>query len=284
MIICFKLFILGGYTVLVIETIDKKIDNGITEPFICTANNHKQYVMKGIHNSCTGKILFNELFCSRFAKLLELPIPQYEIALLPQSVVESNYELSQLNVQEGYIFCVEYLTKATPSLTAGTISKALNQDDIPGMIIFDIIIGNTDRATNFKDGNAGNYLFHSKSKKLVLIDHSHVFIYGELWNAKRLKEKMYLGATVDNDLETRYRLFKKYVNGYNPFSDILLKISQTTDEQFESLIKDIPEKWGVSYEDQLATLEFIRYQCDNIKDIIELSSFRNAFEGWKGGV
>lgn len=269
---------------LIVETINRKINNGITEPFICTANNHKQYVMKSIHDSCTGKILFNELFCSRLAKLLELPILPYEIALLPQTVAESNHELSQLNVREGYTFCVEYLTKATPSLTAGTISKAINHNDIPGMIIFDIIIGNTDRATNYKDGNAGNYLFHSKSKKLILIDHSHVFLYGEIWDSKILNDAMHIGATVDDDLETRYRLFKKYINGYNPFSDILSKISKITDKQFNSLIEDIPNNWAISDEEKLAALNFIRYQCDNIIEIVKLSNFRNAFVDWKGGV
>lgn len=269
---------------LVVETINKKFNNGITEPFICTANNNEQYVMKSMHDYCTGKILFNELFCSRLAQLLELPIPKHEVVYLPQSVVESNHELTQLNVKEGRIFCSEYLTKAIPSFIARTIDKAKNHNDIPGMIIFDIIIGNTDRATNFKDGNAGNYLYHSKSKELVLIDHSHVFIYGEVWNASLLKDAMHIGTTIDENLETRYRLFKKYVNGYNPFNKILTKISQITDKQFNDLIEGVPEEWGVSNDEKIAVLEFVRYQCDNIEKIIELSDFRNAFEEWKGGV
>ena len=284
MIIYLKLFILGGYTVLVVETINKRIDNGITRPFICTASNHKQYVMKSIHDRCIGKVLFNELFCSRFAELLELPIPQSEIAYLPLSTINSSKELINLNVQEGPVFCVEYLTKSIPSLTANTIKNAENTKDIPGMILFDIIIGNKDRATSYKDGNAGNYLFHSKSKNLYLIDHSHVFIYQELWEPRLLKDAMYLGSTLDEEFETRYRLFNKYVNGYNPFNKILARISQITDTQFDDLIENIPEEWGISDEEKAAVLKFVQYQCNNVEKIIELSGFRNAFEDWKGGV
>ncbi|MCW0926160.1 MULTISPECIES: HipA family kinase [Weissella] len=76
---------------------------GMTRPVRVEAEDHKQYVMKYIHDDYDGKFLFNELVAGRLAKLLGLPIPDFDVGLLPTSLVEETTELKDVNAVRGAV-------------------------------------------------------------------------------------------------------------------------------------------------------------------------------------
>ena len=262
-----------------ITTVNKAIKIGVTSPLIITGSNGINYVMKCVHDQCSPKILLNELICANLAALLGLPLPNFTIAVLSQDTINSSNELQYLEAIPGKVFCSEYV-KGITSLSPQTVESLKNQEVIPDLVAFDLLVGNSDRATDFKKGNAGNYLVNKK-QELLLIDHSHVFIKQELWDAHTLSSAMIIGSTVDENFSERYRYFRKYIDGRNPFENFINRCEAVDISDLENVFSNIPNEWNISSEDVDALKKFIEFQCLNIREI--LNKVQDDFPEWKGG-
>lgn len=253
-----------------------RIPNGITQPVKIQADDGKVYVMKCLHNFCSPKILYNELIAYRIGKLLEIPMPICDIAELSDSVISKTPHLVEMDAIPGTCFLSEYragTVKISPALARSTI----NGQDIAKILVFDQIILNNDRAKN-----DGNLFYDKKQRKVLAIDHSHIFINGEIWSAEelnRLKNKSPM--VVDNLLGRNYRAFSSQLIGYNCYNDINTKIKSLTLEDVQEIFKEIPTDWRMNVNEVQCSLELVWEQMSQVEGII--TQLQNAYSKRKGG-
>lgn len=171
---------------LEIVKIIRALPLGVTKPYLVECSNGKKYVAKFCGNPDGTRILINEYVSASLGKLLNLPIPNFELAHIELSKFKVN--LSNIELIDGTVFCSEWLEKSAPVPGYLALTKTTNKYDAIKILIFDTIIGNNDR-------NPGNLLINFKNNTLVAIDHSHVFINQAIWDEYSLN--MLIGGEID---------------------------------------------------------------------------------------
>lgn len=249
---------------------------GVTDPLLMKTTDDL-YIVKTLDDKEQPKVLINEFVCYKLAKLLELPIPDASLMKISQEVIDASFELQQLGVVPGIHFGSKFVNRSNTVITPPILNMITNKEDIPSIILFDQIIYNDDRTVN-----KGNLLFDLKAKALLIIDHSHVFRLGAIWDAGELKKIHEVPLCLVKEFHGQnYRFLLKYVNGYNPFNKILQKVANISQEDIDWCLEGIPEQWELSLVDKNALKEFLLYRIDNVHKFLELLS--NQCPSWKGG-
>ncbi|WP_439818362.1 HipA family kinase [Weissella paramesenteroides] len=247
---------------VVVERVIKQMNAGTTSPMLIEDSNHDKFVMKYIHNDWDGKFLFNELVSARIAQFLELPIPKFEIGILPKDIISENDGLMALNAKSGAVFLSQYrkgITLQNPKI----LKSATNIDDCGGIIFFDQLLNNIDRGQN-----EGNWFFDKATKRLMIFDHTHVFRVGQLWDKISLLQDQELPLKIlENFSESLYRTLLNQINGKTPFYGITRKWSRMTDDNIATMLGDIPTEWNISNEDVEAIASFLHFQVEHATDI-----------------
>ncbi|MCU2257734.1 phosphatidylinositol 4-kinase [Enterococcus faecalis] len=262
----------------IIEVVNhlNRIPNGITKPSKIQANDGNVYVMKCIHENCSGKILFNELIAYRLGILLEIPMPRCEIGLLTSEVIEKTDLLIELNAKNGSCFLSSYRA-GSAKISPIIANNIVNCSDIAKILVFDQIILNNDRARN-----DGNLYYDKKEKKLLAIDHSHIFINGEIWSVNELQKlKNASPVLVTNLLGRNYKVFSAHLTGHSCFHDIRQKVQDIRPQEIRDLFINIPEEWGINEDEKKSCLELINEQMAQIDGIIR--ELQNIYSIRKGG-
>ncbi|MBC2036119.1 HipA domain-containing protein [Listeria booriae] len=254
-----------------------KIKNGKTFPFkVHTANG--EYIVKAINEDFNYKGLINEFICYNLAKLLNLPIPDATLMEINEEFISDNETLFEVVPNNCIAFASKY-TRGNPSITPPLLNRLVNKEDIPGIILFDQIIYNNDRAAN-----RGNLII-SKTGNLLIIDHSHVFKDGLVWSSNSLHNLTTSPITlVDSFDGQNYTYLQKYVNGHSPFNKILEGIEKLSPSDIDLCFSAIPNEWlqKVSDEEIHHLKIFLCHRLDKKDAIIEL--LKNKCPNWKGGV
>lgn len=255
----------------------RKIPAGVTSPFILTCDDGA-YVCKVGDDDSECRHLINEFIGYHLAVLLEVPIPNAALLKIDQSLIESVPDLKDRNVRSTILFGSKLVEPAMPKINPALIERIINTDDIPSIILFDQIIFNNDRAKN-----DGNLLFDIKQKKLLAIDHSHIFRDGLLWTDSSLRsineERKYL---IDNFQGKYYKLLLPFVNGNNPFNKILNKLSFIKFAHVSLIVDSIPVEWGITELEATELKSFIWHRISNVGLI--LKEIQNQCPQWKGVV
>lgn len=254
----------------------RKVGLGTTDPVLMGCQNG-HYVVKSANSEHGPRVLVNEFVSYKLAKLLDLPIPDAALIHINQELIDSSSDLTNMGVCPGYHFGSQFVQKSTTSLQPPLIRLAQNLDDVPSIILFDQIIFNDDRTKN-----KGNLMFDLKKKKLVIIDHSHVFKLGAIWNSHQLKFINDEAPQLVNDFHRHnYKILLEYVNGFNPFHKIVTKIKGLSRQDIEWCCEGIPDSWLLPEEDKEALIEFIWYRIINVDGFLTL--LKDACPNWKGG-
>ncbi|MNB97099.1 hypothetical protein D3C75_443200 [compost metagenome] len=258
------------------------VKNGVTRPYQVQADDGYIYYAKFKENPETSRILANEYVCAKIAEYLELPLANPSLLNVDANFIqlygdEINKHIdSDTPITSGLHFGTRKINKAFQILNSRMLEDALNVRVIPEIILFDQLICNTDR-----DRNGGNLLFDMSEMKIVVIDHSHVFDIGPLWNATQLEFR--IGSAFEPFAQNGY-IFRKlvpFVRGNNPFDSIFGKISGMTDEGLWNIISGIPEEWLICEDDKIA---LHRYLCDRLHRIGDaLETLKPLLPYWKGG-
>lgn len=261
--------------ILSVTTVNEKIKNGSTQPFSVKCNNGEIYVLKGINEHCSGHTLLNELVSYRLANLLDLPVPSHEVVTLSQENINSNSEMDTLNFVAGPCFASKYIM-GQPRINPLILQKSINHYDIPGIVLFDQFILNTDRSTN-----DGNFYYDRKSKKLMIIDHTHIFGGWQTWTVKTIEDCITTPAQIINNLNGKnYKYLVPYISGHSPFNKIQERISEITAEDISGLFVNVPLEWEISEKEKKAVEKLISHQIKNLKEI--LPQLKMVFTQWKG--
>lgn len=251
------------------------ITNGVTSPMLVTLQNGSPFVIKFIHDTCNSKILFNELISYRLAKLLDIPIPAAKLLKLKEDFINANFPFQEMNARPCTCFGSEYV-KSMADVSPVFVNAAVNKEDIPSIILFDQIIMNEDRSEN-----PGNLLFTQKQRKLVTIDHSHVFRNGMIWDSGLLNTMASNSPIVIKNLDGKlYKILGQFVNGHSPFAKISRKINSITADDIFHLFDNIPEDWDITAAETESVKNLIQAQIYNIDGIMKM--LEPHFPSWKG--
>lgn len=269
-----------GYVELTEEyavSFERKIGIGTTDPVLMGCQNG-HYIVKSANNVHGPRVLVNEFVCYKLAKLLELPIPNAALIHINDGIINSSKVLKGLGVQPGIHFGSSFVQRANTNLQPPLLKLAQNKEDIPSIILFDQIIFNDDRTKN-----KGNLMFDLKQKKIIIIDHSHVFKLGAIWNCHQLELINEEAPQLINDFHGHnYKVLLEYVNGNNPFHKIVNKLQSLSRKDIEWCCEGIPDSWLLSSIDKESLIEFIWYRINIVDQILEL--IKDQCPGWKGGI
>lgn len=253
----------------------QKLPLGSTDPFIANTQN-QTFVCKLCEDHLGNLHLVNEYVCYHLAKLLGLPLPSASLIRFSDELISSNQDLSNRKIKSNLAFGSELVKKVQTNINPILLESCKNTNIIPNLILFDQLILNNDRATN-----DGNLLFDLKTKELIVIDHTHVFIDGTIWNEITLEQNKNQ-LLVDNFQMKYYKMLNRYIYGNNPFNDILKRISQVRKEDIKLIIDSIPQEWAFSPAHSAALTSFLLHRLSLVPNILkEISS---ECPQWKGAI
>lgn len=264
---------------LKINNILDVFDEGINKPLLATDNKSNLYVLKAYNdNNPSHKVEFNELISYRFAKTLNLPIPECHLAYLSRDCIINcnNSKVLQLNYSPGICFAMEY-HKGITNIDPVILKNISNMYDIPGIFLFDELLLNDDRYDN-----PGNLLYDKKTSELMIIDHSQIFRLGSIWNADELEKMITTPPTLIKLHGNNYNYLKYYVYGNSPFARIIKQINLLNPSEIDNLFIDIPDEWLIDNSDVEEAKELLKYQVFHFDDI--LKEIKKYFPSWKGSV
>ncbi|WCT56902.1 hypothetical protein PQ456_05090 [Paenibacillus kyungheensis] len=257
------------------------IKNGSTLPYYINCEDGQTYAVKFKENPQGIKAIVNEYICSELALLLQLPIPKPVLIHLTEEFCsmygQKLKEHIGSDILPGVHFGCLKLKKAYPIELGSMLNEAINIEIIAELLIFDLFICNSDR-----DNNGGNLLFDPQQKKIIILDHTHAFDLGTIWEASQLNQRIGEPFTLLNLNGHVYRKLVPYVKGYNPFNSILEKLKTMTTDQIWNIINSVPNEWLLSPDDKLS---LNNYLCDRKERIEEtLPLLKNNLPSWKGGL
>ena len=255
--------------ILQIEELKHPIGNGVTNPILGIKGN-MQYVVKTNNNIQGNKVLVNELICYLLAKKLELPIPNAGLCSINETtIIDANvYDIVEGFSDEcyGVGFYSEWENKTTVISSSKMLLKSSNYEWlIPKLMLFDHIIYNNDR-------NKGNLLIkmNKLNRELILIDHSHTFNLGAIWDGCQLKYKIndedYKDDFIMINNSYLYSKFKSVMSidmivmqeAVNYFK------SKLTVDDIRDTVNYIPAEWENNREELEALIEYIIYRFEHI--------------------
>lgn len=258
-----------------IVEIKNKLGNGCTVPYVVWCDDGKTYVVKFPGNPEGKRALVNEFVASKLCEYLELPIMEYKLI----NIKEENYDkIDKEDIKhiEGTAFGTLYDDKLLTILNAGMISRAQNSYDAIKILIFDLLIGNYDR-------NKGNLMIHSISKKIIMIDHTHIFGLGTIW------DKYQLPRFINEKFSVLYLHQFNYLNimnslklndiFYSELNKFIKKVKNIKKELVESIMNDIPSDWEVSDEEKQVLVDYIIGRFNRVDEIIELLNLKGDNNG-----
>ncbi len=151
---------------LEIVEIKRQMKQGQTAPFLCSADDGRQYIVKGARATPQG--LVKEWIAANLAKAFGLPIPEFKIAYVDQELVEYGYD----DLGSGFCFA-SLFTPNIQDITYAAIPE-LPREVLRDLFIFDYWIKNDDRFLTKLGGNP-NLFFNPINKSVVVLDHNLAF-------------------------------------------------------------------------------------------------------------
>lgn len=156
-------------TVLQVTEIMRRLEQGMTRPFLVRAEDDALYVAKGRETTQRG--LIAEWICAHLAQQLGLPIPAYSLLLVsPELVSALGPEVSALG--HGAVF--GSLQQSGVQEFAVTQLKRVDAGQRRMLLAFDWWVENADRSLSPHGGNP-NLLWNAAKSKLLVIDHNLAF-------------------------------------------------------------------------------------------------------------
>ena len=255
-----------------IVEIKNKLGNGCTIPFVVWCDDGKTYIVKFPGNEQGVKALVNEFIASNLCEYLELPIFNYNLIHVKISDYNDKTK-NDIVPLEGTAFGTIYNDNALTVLNSRMISKAKNKNDAIKILIFDILIGNFDR-------NRGNLMIDSISNKIFMIDHTHIFDLGTIWDEFQLPRLIDEKFNINNlnqfnfnNIIESIKIDKEFNNELNKFIN---KIKNIDKEFINNIMKNIPNDWNVSDKEKILLTNYIYNRFNRVDEILDLLNIKGG--------
>lgn len=228
---------------------------GATSPLFFRADDEYIYIVKLTSNPLGTKVLVSEQIAAYFGRILHLPFPASDIICITDTWLSKHHEYDDSYITAGYHFASRYLPNVRYA-TIDRLSAVSNRTELAGMILFDHLLHNGDRARNRK-----NMLVTTDSTAYPIIygiDHSHIFHSGR-WSIDSLDEWAY---RIRSYTENLYGLLLEdhlYAQDFSSYVDTLLRLD---DHTLKEILRSVPRAWLPDNEERKALYRFLCIRRD----------------------
>lgn len=238
-----------------------KVGVGVTIPQFFRACDENIYVVKSQNNQLNSKVLVSELLAAKLGELIGLCFPPSDILEIEEDLLSKHSCLQELGWTPGQYFASLYL-EHSEYVGKNRIANAVNVSEMAGIILFDHIFHNADRAKNQK-----NLLLRLENEKykVYAIDNSHLFRSCR-WNTDTFEK---LGTKIKIYYYQHYRNLLKDILTAQDFLPYIESIKKISDEQIDKIIREIPISWLPDERERLALAKYIKIRRDITDEIWE---------------
>lgn len=232
---------------------------GVTSPRLFGANDGRLYVVKLQRNRLGPKVLANELLAVKMGERLELCFPPGGVIELEAEVIKRYPRLARDGIRPGKQFACLYLPHSY-YVDPRKLSKAINKQQLAGVMLFDHLLHNVDRTWNRK-----NLLIRREEAgaRVYAIDNSHLFMRGR-WTVDSLRQLA--GRLQVNRRRTYGVLLKRYLRpaDFQPYAQA---IQQLSNEEIADFVRQIPVEWLPDQQERITLTEHIIGRRELVPDI-----------------
>jgi len=235
---------------------------GVTSPQFFRADDGKVYVVKLQNNRLGPKVLVSEFVAAKFGEILGLCFPTSGIIKINEQTLQKSQCLMAPEISLGRHFASLYL-EHTEYVGKHNLHQGINTAEMAGVILFDHMFHNPDRAKNRR-----NLLMRQEDDgyKIYAIDNSHLFRSGR-WTLESL-----------NSLSTRIKTYDRYSFGLllrdclspQDFLPYLEKVATIHNEDIETIVGEIPNEWLPNRAERQGLAHHIKIRCDMAEKIWDI--------------
>ena len=154
---------------LIVTEIIRRLEQGVTRPFLVRAEDGQLYVAKGQETTQRG--LIAEWLCAHLAREAGLRIPDFTLLEVPPELADA-FGPEGRSLGSGLVF--GSLQEADVQEFAITQLKHIDVEDRRRLLVFDWWVENADRSLTPHGGNP-NLLWRAAQSRLIAIDHNLAF-------------------------------------------------------------------------------------------------------------
>ncbi len=252
---------------------------GGAQAHLLRASDGFYYVVKFMNNPQDVRVLANELFVTRLAQRLGIPVPEPVVIEVSSGLIDDTAELrcevagQQVHFASGPCFGSRFVTDPLDGIVCdylpdSQLDKLANLDDFARVLVLDKWACNS-------DGRQCVFTRPSRSRKyrVTFIDHGYCFNAGEWTFADAPHRGVYTHNAVYQD-----------VKGWQNFEPALSRARSMDIDDIQQCATGIPEEWCGKDADALNRLvEALYSRRDIIPDLIAplRKSSRNPFPNWR---
>lgn len=232
---------------------------GVTTPHFFRANDEKIYVVKLQNNKLGPKVLVNELIAAKIGHCIGLCFPTSDIIMVNQQSLENSRCPTVPHIILGRQFASQYL-EHTEYIEKHNVVNVINITDMAGVILFDHMFHNADRANNKK-----NIFIRQEDNgcRIYAIDHSHLFRSGR-WTIDSLTNLM---PRIKSYCHYSFGLLLRDYLSPKDFFPYLEKLAECSNENIEQIVTDIPSEWLPDESERQALVTYIKMRFDMAESI-----------------
>lgn len=249
----------------VLKKVSENIDTSMS-PYFCNTDDGI-YVVKFKENTEGSRGLVNEYICYELANLIGVPIPKAKLIEIPKESVFyiDNRSSNRVRVKFGFAFGSEFID-AMAVISEKMIFDCINKHDFLKIILFDHIIENMDRDTNY-----GNLLLDRNNNIVLVIDNERVFGAGNIWNEiscrQRMKDPNKLLNFKKNSI---YFWMKNSTPLQNYRTEVESSFSKVSESDIHRIVNEIPSDWDCSPTDRRALIDYLLNRFTRVKSLLDL--------------
>ncbi|MDD4600566.1 hypothetical protein SDC9_13764 [bioreactor metagenome] len=232
---------------------------GITVPQFFRADDGNIYVVKFQDNRLNSRVAVSELFAAKIGQIMGLCFPPSDIIAVDEQMVSENPGLLEVGINVGLHFASRFLDH-TEYVGKNGLYKAINVSELAGVLLFDHMFHNADRARNKK-----NLLLRLEGEeyKVYAIDNSHLF-RSSRWAIDSFHQ---LGSRIKIYYVQHYRNLLKDLLYAQDFLPYLEKVKMISGEQIDCIVREIPYEWMPDEPERLALAEYTKMRRDMADEI-----------------
>lgn len=217
-----------------------------------------------------GKVVVNEFLGQKVCQLVGLPVHADAFVVVSRELIETSPALKSQGVLAGIHYGKVYDRRASDlqTLTVSDSGQVLNASSLPGVILLDNLVYNTDTGDQnhlLTPATSGGYTY-----SVIDLGNSA----GGNWTPKSLQTT----STQDGLVKT-HALLMGTVTGVESFSPFLENIEALSRGDLIEVVESIPPTWGVTPEEGTAWVEFILRRSQALRNTILVNA--TAFPAWR---